>query len=184
MAVGLFDIFLFMVLIAGMALGMFRGILRQAISVVILYVAVVLAALSYVWFAGRIAWMAGNPDALNHSAAFIILLVLLAGGLEGAVQKTYPKLEWRWMGGLNQLGGMVTGFLWAAVCTTFILMALSFAVNAGDWGPIEGTRRMLFEASDRSALANIYRSAFPVLAQSLDPFFPGGLPPLFVPPPI
>lgn len=182
--ISLFDILLFQILLAGMALGMFRGFIRQAVSVAILYFAVVLSAMSYGWFAARIGGMAGNPNALSGSAAFLMLLALLAGGFEAAVHKTYPRLEWKWLGGLNQLGGMLSGFLWAAVCTTFILMAINFAVNGGNWGPIEGTRRLLFDATERSALVTIYRNAFPVLAESLSPFFPGGLPPLFVPPPI
>jgi uncharacterized membrane protein required for colicin V production len=182
--IGLFDILLFQILVGGMALGMFRGFLRQAISVVVLYIAVVLSAMSYGWFATRIGGMAGNPDALSGSAAFLMLLALLAAGLEATIQKTYAKLEWKWLGGLNQLGGMMGGFLWAAVCTTFILMALNFAVTAGDWGPWEGARRLLFSTTENSALVAIYRNAFPVFANAIRPFFPGGLPPLFVPPPI
>lgn len=182
--IGVLDILLFQVLVGGMAVGMFRGLIRQTLSVLILYIAVVLAAMSYGWFAARIGAMVSNPNALSSSAAFLMLLVLLATGLEGMIQKTYPRLEWGWLGGLNQLGGMLSGFIWAVVSTTCVLIALNFALNGGNWGPAEGMRRLLFNATEHSALVAIYRGAFPVLSQALSPFFPNGLPPLFVPPPI
>ncbi len=182
--IGLLDILLFQVLLSGMAVGMFRGLIRQALSVLILYIAVVLAAMSYGWFAARIGAMVSNPNALSGSVAFLMLLFFLAASLEGMIQKTYPRLEWKWLGGLNQLGGMLSGFIWAVVSTTCFLIALNFALTGGDWGPAEGARQLLFNATERSALVAVYRSAFPVLSQALSPFFPHGLPPLFVPPPI
>ncbi len=178
MAVSLFDLVLFQMLLGGMALGMFRGVVRQVLSVAILYAGVILAAYSYGWAASWIGSAVNKPGALANSAAFVMLLVILVAGFESLIHNSYPDLEWKALGGLNQLGGMLAGFLWAGLCTLFVLMALTFALNSGSWGPIEGVRRTLSLAADRSVLAAIYRDTFPLFIRTLAPWFPGGLPPL------
>ena len=178
MAVGLLDIVLFQILLAGMAIGMFRGVIRQIFSVLILYFGVILAGYSYGWASSLVGSAVSHPGALANSAAFVMLLVALVAGLEVAVHSTHGTFEWKRLGGLNQLGGMLAGFIWAGLVTSFILMALSFAIESGSWGPAERTRQVLSLATDQSVLVMIYRNAFPVFLNALAPWFPGGLPPL------
>ena len=176
------DFFVAAVIIWGVTAGFYRGLFRQAGSLVVLYIATVLASQYYrplaQWILGPSARVAVGSSALIFLATVIFAHFFLSLILSDLL-RTYGSPRPLSLKGLLELGGMALGFVQASLGTGLALILLSSAVSV-PWLEWESVRQILLDGLERSALASPLINYLSRTAVTLLPWLPAGLPPLLV----
>lgn len=175
-----FDVLIALAMIAGVALGFVRGLLRMAFSVIILYVATVVAMTFYIPLGGYIRRLLTRMSpAASEGLAFAIILIVIAVVLHFLLGRTYKNLEWPAIRQIDQLGGMVFGFLTVTLWIGIVLVAIDFVLGTPTPG-VEMTRQSLIFQFHSSYLIPIYYRVLPIAFATLKPWVPRGhLPDIF-----
>jgi uncharacterized membrane protein required for colicin V production len=175
-----FDVLIALAMLAGVALGFVRGMLRMVFAVVVIYVATVLAMTFYVplgKFIGRI--LTGASKTSTEAIAFILILIVAAVILHFLLSRTYRNTEWPGLRQIDQLGGLVFGFLVTTLWIGLALVGISFILGT----PAPGTevaRGNLIYYYRTSVLIPIFYQFLPVAFATLKPWVPKGkLPDIF-----
>jgi uncharacterized membrane protein required for colicin V production len=173
-----FDAIIVFALLAGIALGFIRGLVRMVLSLLILYLAVVVAMTFYVTAGGWLTYFVAGAfsRSTGEAVAFALIVVLMAALLNFALHRTYKDTELPGVRQIDQLGGMVVGFVLASVWVGLALVALAFVLSATDTAGGALRRNMVFYF-DASALIPVFDRLFPILIATLRPWMPKGLPP-------
>lgn len=175
-----FDFVILLILLAGIGLGFLRGLVRMVLSLVVLYIAVVLAITFYVsvsrWLGYLSAW--ALPQNTNEALAFVVIVILASVVLTFIISRTYADTELPGVRHIDQLGGMVFGLMLAAVWVGLSLVALSFVLQTTS-GQIEGdavqaNMRHYFSTSN---LIPVFYRFMPAVIATLKPWMPKGLAP-------
>lgn len=176
------DVVILAVLIAGTTVGLFQGILRQLIGLVLLYFALVLAAAYYqtvgTWIQS-VVW--ANRQSVE-ALAFILILVTSYGVLS-LVTRDYRQAHLSILKHVDQLGGVALGFVTTCVWITLFLAAVNFATEVPwTWHqpgkPILATvradsvRMAIHYSLQSSVLANVFARLLPYLILSVKPWAP------------
>lgn len=147
------DYFVLLVIVASVASGATKGIIRVIVSVAFTVAGLVVAAFAYPYAAGllRIFAAARLADLLGFAAVFLLVLVagsLTSRWLRGGLKRA--RLGW-----IDHLLGAVFGFLrgWL-ICSVIYLALTAFplkprAVEQATFGPalLEGTRVIAYLTS-------------------------------------
>lgn len=173
------DLALAVVLGLGLVVGLAQGLIRQALALVALYVALVLAA-QYHPYLGRSleGWVAGGPGVRNV-VALAVLFVAFAVILNWLTRYIYCRqtslaaLVWG-----DRFGGAALGLIWAWTLGGLALTIANVAVSFS-WQGWEADRLALSNALSHSSLAPLVNSYLPFLFASLRPWLPQGLPAVF-----
>jgi uncharacterized membrane protein required for colicin V production len=171
-----FDFLIALALVGGVALGFVRGLVRMALSLVVLYVAAALAMVFHPRVGMWINSMSGLPLAVSQGLAFLIILAALAMLLNFLLRRTYRETELPGIRQVDQLGGMVVGFIltviWIGLCLVILAFMLSTPVTADD------TFRLSMVAYFQSSnLIPIFYKFLPIALATLRPWMPKGQPP-------
>jgi len=173
-----FDAIIVFSLLAGIALGFIRGLVRMVLSLLVLYLAVVVAMTFYGTAGQWLTYFAAGAftRSTGEAVAFAIIVVLAAAILNFALHRTYKDTELPGLRQVDQLGGMVVGFVLASVWVGLALVALAFVLSATDitGGALRQNMIFYFHAS---ALVPIFDRFLPLLIATLQPWMPKGLPP-------
>jgi hypothetical protein len=187
------DFLLMFFLLVGVAWGLLRGAGRLLIGLFSLYVGLVISLLLYRplgnFFRDLLPAMSVEG---SQSLAFVVLLLAFVNGLsfltryfstppedrrrreKGELQEAVTKGGRRFLTGpLNQLLGLLVGFLVAVVWISLILGVLQFVTSAGLYGG--ALRRQL----DTSVLVPWFNYALVRIYWSVGIWVPGGAPGLF-----
>jgi len=169
-----FDVLIALSMIAGVALGFVRGLLRMAFSVVILYIATVVAMTFYISLGAYLRRILTrlSPSA-SEGVAFALILTLLAVILHFVLSRTYKNLEWPAVRQIDQLGGMVFGFLAVTLWIGIVVIAIDFVLGTPTPG-VETTRQTLIFQFHNSRLIPIYYRFLPIAFATLKPWVPKG----------
>ena len=178
------DLFIVLVLAAGVFVGFTQGLIRYALNVVVVLVAFIVASLlERPLFDALSFWEAFTPP-LREQILFLVLFVGLVIGGWFVVRALYQRTRLPIARQLDELGGAVLGLLWAALFIGFLVVVMdTFFLTAPDSvragaGIIGG----LYDALDSSALVELFRDTliptFGVLAR---PFVPTEIADLLVP---
>ncbi len=175
-----FDVLIAFAMIAGVALGFIRGLLRMAFSVIILYIATVMAMSFYVPVGGFIRRMIpAFSEAASETLAFMLLLILIAVLLHFLLNRTYKETEWPGVRQIDQLGGMVFGFLATTLWIGLVLVGIDFILGTPSPGG-EAARSTLKTSFYNSNLVPIFFRFLPIAFATLKPWVPRGrLPEIF-----
>ncbi|MBC7224379.1 MAG: CvpA family protein [Anaerolineae bacterium] len=172
-------------LVAGTTIGLFQGILRQVIGLVLLYLALVLAAAYYqtvgTWIRSIIWANRQSVEAL----AFVLILVVSYGVL-ALVTREYRQARLAVLKHVDQLGGVALGFVTTCVWITLFLAAVNFATEVPwTWHqpgkPILATvradsvRLAIHYSLQSSVLANVFARLLPYLVFSVKPWTPADI---------
>ena len=99
-----FDFVIVLALVGGVALGFVRGLVRMALSLVVLYVAAALAMVFHPQLGRLINQMSGLPLAAAQALAFLIILAAVSILLNFLLRRTYRETELPGLRQVDQLG--------------------------------------------------------------------------------
>ena len=171
-----FDFLIALALVGGVALGFVRGLVRMALSLVVLYVAASLAMVFHPHVGRLINQMSGLPLAVAQGLAFLLILAVVAMLLNFLLRRTYRETELPGLRQVDQLGGMVVGFVLTVIWIGLSLLVLAFMLST----PVtnDDTFRLsmvsYFQASN---LIPIFYKFLPIALATLRPWMPKGVAP-------
>jgi uncharacterized membrane protein required for colicin V production len=174
----LLDMLLVASLIVGGAVGLFQGLIKQAIGLGSLYFALVIATISYRLTGGWLSATFGYDRASSDTLSFMVILAFLFIGLLLAILDLTKNSKWTPPGVIDQLGGMALGFLSTSIWVAIALSLLSSTLGVS-WYTYDSIRQALLHQFQTSALMPAFSYLLPTLLITVRPFLPGGLPPLF-----
>jgi uncharacterized membrane protein required for colicin V production len=171
-----FDVLIGFALLGGVALGFIQGLVRMALSLVVLYVAAVLAMTFYVKAGEWLGYMFGTPSTISEGMAFLLILILVVVIATFVLRRTYKDTELPGVRQIDQLGGLMIGFFLTCIWIGFGILVLAFFLST----PIAGgddLRQNLLRYFRSSNLIPVFYRFLPVAVASLRPWMPKGLPP-------
>lgn len=171
-----FDVFIVLGLLAGLALGFVRGLVRMALSLLVLYVAAILAMTFYDTVGNWFSYMVGIPPTVGQGLAFILVLVLTAAVINFVLRRTYKDTELPGVRQIDQLGGMIIGFFLAVIWIGFAILVVSFVLTTPVTGD-DSFRLLVLSYFHNSNLIPIFYTFLPIALATLRPWMPKGLPP-------
>jgi uncharacterized membrane protein required for colicin V production len=168
-----FDALIVLALLAGAAWGFIRGLIRVSLSLLVLYVASILAVAFYRVFGRFIDNIFGMPTALNEAIAFVLILVTAVIIANLILNRTYKDTALPGVRQIDQLGGLVVGFLVAAVWIGLAIVVIAFLLGARLGGASAWQENMLlyFRSSN---LIPIFYDFLSVVFSLLRPWMPRG----------
>lgn len=170
-----FDFLIILALVGGAALGFVRGLVRMALSLLVLYVAAVVAVVGYE-FAGRwISYITTLPTIVSQGLGFLFLLALTAIVLNFVLRKTYRDTELPGIRQIDQLGGMIIGFFLATIWIGFSILAIAYILGAPT-GEDSALRLNLVGFFQSSNLIPVFYQFLPIALATLKPWMPKGMP--------
>jgi uncharacterized membrane protein required for colicin V production len=174
-----FDFLIVLVLLGGAALGFLRGLVRMALSLLVLYIAAVLATIGYVTAGRWISYITTLPVTISQGLGFLLLLAVTAIVLNFVLRRTYRDTELPGIRQIDQLGGMVIGFFLATLWIGFSILAIAFILGApgGDGGALRLNLVGFFQSSN---LIPIFYTFLPIALATLKPWMPRGLPDILI----
>ncbi|MDY7041531.1 MAG: CvpA family protein [Chloroflexota bacterium] len=174
----LLDVLLTFALIGGGTLGLFQGLIKQAVSLGSLYIALVVATISYRLTGGWLSSTFGHERAASEALSFMVILAFLYIGLMVAVSDLIKDHKRNPPGMIDRLGGMALGFfntgIWVAIALSLLNSTLVFS-----WYTYDPLRQALRHQIQTSSLRPAFGYLLPTLLVTVRPFLPGGLPTLF-----
>ncbi len=172
-----FDVLIGFAMLGGAAWGFIRGLVRMFLGLAVLYIAAVVAMTFYTRLARWLAFFGGQqPDESLEAIAFLLILVLTAVPLNFVLGRTYKDTELPGIRQIDQLGGLIIGFLLAAVWVGLSIVAIAYVLRA----PIEaggGFRQNVTGYFHGSRLVPIFYRFLSVALVTLRPWMPKGQPP-------
>lgn len=171
-----FDVLIVFALLASVVLGFVRGLVRMALSLVVLYLAAVVAITLYAPLGNWIRTIAQTPVFISQGLSFLFILILLSSAINFVLRRTYKDTELPGVRQIDQLGGMVVGFFLGVVWIGFGILVIAFFLraSAGHEAPFQAAVTGYFR---RSALIPIFYRVLPVILATFRPWMPKGLPP-------
>ncbi len=153
------DLFIVIVLAAGVFAGFTQGLIRYAINAIVVLAAFVLAAqLKGPLYNTLGFWNAFTPG-LREQIIFLVLFVGLVVGGWFIVRSMYRRTRLPIARQLDELGGAILGFLFAVLVITFLVVVMdSFFKTAPDSEVAgSGILKGFYDAMNSSALVQVFR---------------------------
>jgi uncharacterized membrane protein required for colicin V production len=176
-----FDILIAFALIGGVIWGFTHGLVRMALSLLVLYLAVVLAMSFYVQVGKWIVYLSGEslPQAAAELTGFLFILILTTTVVTFALNRAFKDTELPAIRQIDQLGGLVLGFVLAATWISLVLVGLVFVLSTPGVGS-DAFRANVLGYMRSSLLVPIFSDVWPILLATLKPWMPKGqLPAIF-----
>jgi uncharacterized membrane protein required for colicin V production len=154
------DLFVVIVLAAGVFAGFTQGIIRYALNAVVVVVAFVIASqLRVPMFDLLSFWRAFTPD-IRLQIIFLVMFIGLVIAGWFTVRAFYRRTRLPIVKQLDEIGGAVLGLLFAALCLTFLLLVMDsfFTVASDSEVASTGWLGGLYRALDGSVLVDFFRS--------------------------
>ena len=171
-----FDVLIALALLGVAALGFVRGLIRMALSLLILYVAAVLAMTFYVKLGNLLSLMFGLPLTVGQGLGFLLILIVVTAALNFVLHRTYRDTELPGLRQIDQLGGMVIGFFLSAIWIGLSILVIAYVLGTPVTGE-DGFRLNLIGYFQGSKLIPIFYQFLPIALATLKPWMPKGLPP-------
>jgi uncharacterized membrane protein required for colicin V production len=169
------DLFVVLLLAAGVFAGFTQGLVRYALNVVVVLIAFVIASqLKGPLFGALSFWEAFTP-ALREQILFLVLFVGLVIGGWFIVRAFYQRTRLPIARQLDELGGALLGLLFAALTIGFLLVVMDTFFLTAPESVINGAGiiKWLYEALDSSALVQLFRETLiPTFGYVTRPFVP------------
>lgn len=193
-----FDFLLIFFLLVGTAWGLLRGAGKLLIGLFSLYIGLVLSLLLYRPLGNFLRDLIPDMSLYgSQSLAFVFLLLVFVNGFsfftryfstppeerrrktKSGVQEAVEKGGKRFLAGpLNQLLGLLVGFLVTVVWISLILAIVQFAVKSG-WPTGNPTRAALSQQLGGSTLVPVFNYILVRVYYSVRIWVPGGVPSIF-----
>lgn len=172
------DVLIILVLIGGMFLGFWQGVVRHLLVLGAFYAAIVLSSNLYPLLAQRMVGVSPNMQpSLADVLAFFILMFVLGLVLTLLLMDMLRAYTQKRVGGVAHALGGVAGLVIAAMLVSVVLVAISF-VTLNVWPQSEGLRQEILTARNQSNIVAVFRQLIPPMMGAIR-FWGGNLPPLF-----
>jgi membrane protein required for colicin V production len=171
-----FDVLITLALLAGVAVGFVRGLVRMILSLLVLYVAAVLALTLHRTAGNWILYIFSLPGNVSQGMAFLLILVLTWLIISFVLRRTYKDTELPGVRQIDQLGGLVVGFFVTCVWIGFAILIIAFLLRTpvSDEPTFQTNLTAYFRSS---ALIPIFYELLPIAVATLRPWLPKGLSP-------
>ena len=173
------DAVIILALIAGMFVGFWQGVVRQAVTLGALYAASVLSTRLYPNLSTLITALSHDmvPIVADVVSFFVLLFVIGLVAVFLTID-TLRKVTERPVGAASHVAGGVCGLIGTAVFITLTLVAIHFATLSPWPASSEPARQLLIDARTSSNLVTVFGQLYPIVMQSIR-FWGGNLPPMF-----
>ena len=108
--------------------------------------------------------------------AFALVLLLTTALVTFILRRTYKDTELPGVRQIDQLGGMIVGFILTCTWIGLAVVVLAFVLNATDT-TVSSLRENLLAFYHGSALIRVFQDFVPIVVATLKPWAPKGLPP-------
>jgi membrane protein required for colicin V production len=154
------DLFIVLVLAAGVFAGFTQGLIRYALNAVVVLVAFVIASQLKGPLVDVLSFWKAFTPALREQILFLLLFVGLVVGGWFIVRAMYRRTRLPIIRQLDELGGAVLGLLFAVLFLTFLVVVMDSFFKVVPDAEIEsaGFLRGFYQAMDSSALVDVFRS--------------------------
>jgi uncharacterized membrane protein required for colicin V production len=174
-----FDFLILLALLGGAALGFVRGLVRMALSLLVLYVAAVVAMTAHVTAGRWIGYITSLPKTISQGLGFLLLLAVTAIALNFVLRKTYRDTELPGIRQIDQLGGMIIGFFLATIWIGFSILVIAFILGT-PFNEDSALRLNLIGFFQSSNLIPVFYKFLPIALATLKPWMPKGLPDILI----
>ena len=174
-----FDALIVLALLAGAAWGFVRGLIRVTLSLLVLYIATILAMSFYQVFGQFIFTIFGMPREFNEALAFVIILVVTVIIANTILGRTYKDTELPGIRQIDQLGGLIIGFFVFCIWIGLAIIVVNFLLNASvaEDSALLVNLQGYFQSSN---LIPVFYRFLPIALSVLRPWVPKGqLPEIF-----
>lgn len=172
----LFDILILLAMFGGAFWGFFRGVFRQAVGTLVLYVATVISTLGY---RGLARLISKEPTQATHMLAFLLLMIVMNVLLALATKDLFESLNLDRMNVWVNIGGMIFGFLNTAIWCAIVLMVIRSATSGAEWYAYPGVQAFFQNQTTNSWMAYVFGPFIRLLTTLIKPWMFGReLPPL------
>jgi uncharacterized membrane protein required for colicin V production len=169
----LIDLLVLFGLVGGILQGLRRGLAKQFMSVVMLFLATAFAGLLYGPLLGMFSSLGGSA-ATNRTGSAIVffgLLIVFYAILEYTLHRNYPGLRIKALGQVGNILGAVVGFFWAMLGICLLMVIFDYTAAA-----VGGPAQFVNDLFRTSNLTPLFRRFFNIPLAGLRPLFPGGIP--------
>jgi len=174
-----FDVLVLFGLFGGAAMGFYRGVVRQALATLILYIAIVVASLFYVDLSRILSRWTGQPSQATDLLAFFIFLVVIMVVLFIGRRDLMRNIKTDRVPIWQNISGMVVGVLNAAIISAVVMIVLRSTTLGEEWPAYQGIQGLLRRMITRSFMAYVFRPFTQLILALIQPWLFGGqLPPL------
>ncbi len=175
-----FDLVLVVLVLVGVIVGYIQGLLRQLTGLLALYVGLVVAS----YFHGTVErwidlFVPKMADVAQESLAFLGILAVAYMILHWLGRQAFPETRLAALGFLDQLGGMVIGFLVVGIQIGVGVLILRF-LSGVSWIRGDTVRLAFAQAIETSPLVLTFQIYLTFVARTMLPWLPAGLPTFFV----
>ncbi len=183
LAMNLMDFFIVAMFLCIAGAGFFFGVARTASAMISMYLATIISATFYERLGENIQSVMGS---ISIGAAYFVSFVMLFLGSTALfsiviITTLKPTSQSRRFAILDNLGGasvsVVIAFVAIAMSLAITVVMIQAAVVASG-GASGGGMGFLDEQMDTSSLAPLFLRLLPILTSAVQPWFPGGLPPI------
>lgn len=178
------DILILAIFAGVIATGFFVGIGKALSAIVAIYFATVMAATFYEPLGGAFKRIVSDiNESTSRLVAFLLLFCLFSIGIAYVINRTIESVSAsnRFVI-LNNIGGAALGGIVAAVTITLsitVTVILIQALAQSTANATDGTFLSSIGTQIRgSALAPVFLDLMPYVTRIVEPWFPGGLPPI------
>ncbi len=174
-----FDLVLVVLVLLGVTVGYIQGLLRQLTGLAALYIGLAMAS----YYHGAVErwidfFVPKMADVAQESLAFLGILAVVYVILSWLGQQAFPETRLASLGFLDQLGGMVAGFLVVGVQIGLGVLILRF-VSGVSWIRGDTVRLAFLQAMKASSLVPTFQTYLTFVARTILPWLPAGLPTFF-----
>jgi uncharacterized membrane protein required for colicin V production len=178
------DVFILLMFAGVIAAGFFVGVSRALSAIVATYFGTVMAATFYEPLGGAFKQVVNDiNETTANLLAFILLFIFISVGIGYVIIRTVESMSAsnRFVI-LNNIGGAALGGIVAAVTITLaitVTVVLIQALAQSTANATDGTWLGAIGSQIKgSALAPVFLDLLPYVTRIVEPWFPGGLPPI------
>ena len=180
MSITVFDILILALLLAGALWGFYRGLFYQMAALLVIYISLVVATLSYRGLSRTLVTLTRQPARATDVLAFAIILAILGLPMRLMVRDTLRPLNIDRMGMWYHITGMAFGMLNAAIGCAILVFIMRWIVSA-EWPGYPGVQAFLNYHISRSWMVYVFRPFIQLLLNVVEPWLFGhSLPPLLL----
>ena len=151
----LFDILILLALFAGATWGFYRGVFRQAFGTLFIYIAIIISTLGYRSLSKLLSGAGTPTSAGTDMLAFVIWMGVLTLIFSLITNDITKNIDTSRMGMWPQLGGMVFGFINAAIWCAVLLIIIRSATGGERWVGYQGVQTFFQNQVQNSWMAYI-----------------------------
>jgi uncharacterized membrane protein required for colicin V production len=172
------DVFLSIVIMAGLAVGYIQGLWRQAMSLGSILAGVILATYLQVFLT---AWFGfihpETPLVVRETVAFLLLVAIISGVLDFLSRRMFPETKLAVLGILDRVGGIFVGFFTICIQASIAVLIFKFLVTPRVSWPMGQSVRLFIDGGiEASALVPIFHSLLVIIVGVVGGLLPEGAP--------